>query len=120
MTDKVVNRRDRLLDKNNVQYVLVLASGTTTDGLFITTDVLGGQKRVNDLVNNKTIVDVKDTMTRVTDIGLTLTNLPRQWEYLSVAKLSSKNINRNARLLEKSSPWSQQEVAGIQIAGDTM
>ena len=120
VTEKVNNRFDLKTDKNNTKYILALASGTSLDGLFLYSELFGGQKRVNDLVNNGSIITVSYFDTADESIGMTLTNLPRAWQYLSIAKLGRRNINRNGVLLEKNSPWSHQEVAGIQLAGDNM
>lgn len=49
---------------------------------------------------------------------MTLSNLDRQRQYMSVAKLSRKTLTKNTWGLEKTSPRSQQEAAGIQLAGD--
>ena len=98
----------------------MLASGTNLDGLFLYHELLGGQKRVTDLINNGNILTVNYYDTQDETITLTLNDMPRAWQYLSVAKLGRRNMNRNAMLLEKNSPWSHQEVAGIQVAGDNM
>lgn len=120
LTDKATNRHQHIIDKNNTRYILVLSTGTNLDGLFLYSDIFGGQKRVTDLINNGNIITVSYYDPTDESIGLTLTNLERQWQYLSVAKLSKRNINRNGILLEKASPRSHQEVAGIQLAGDNM
>lgn len=120
VTDKVTNRHELLTDRNNTKYILVLTSGTNLDGLFLYSELFGGQKRVNDLVNNGNIHSIAYYDAADTSIGTTLTDLPRERQYLSVAKLSRRNINRNGILLEKASPWTHQEVAGIQVAGDNM
>ncbi len=118
LTDKVTNRYIRDITTKNTKYILVLASGTNLDGLFLYSDLFGGQKRVSDLISNGSILSVEPYDTADASIGMTLNSIPRQWEYLSIAKLSIKQTNSKARLLEKASPWSQQEVAGIQQAGD--
>jgi|GEM_PF-5956617 len=41
MTEKVANRNDLGLHKNNTKYVLVLASGTNLDGLFLYSEIFG-------------------------------------------------------------------------------
>ena len=116
VTDKATNRHDLQTDRNNTKYILVLTSGTNLDGLFLYSELFGGQKRVNDLVDNGSIHSIAYYDSTDESIGLTLTDLPREWQYLSIAKLSRRNINRNGLLLEKSSPWSHQEVGGIQVA----
>lgn len=73
---------------------------------------------MSDLQSNKTIIDIQYYDPSDDAIGIALHDLPREWQYVSVAKLSSKNINGNGTLLEKASPRSQQEAAGIQLAGD--
>lgn len=120
LTEKVNNRADHLLTKNNVKYILVLSSGTSVDGLFLYNELQGGQKRVSDLISNGTILRVDYYENADESLGLTLTDLPRQRQYLSIAKLSKRAINRNAMLIEKASARSQQEVAGIQTAGDNL
>lgn len=41
LSDLVTNRHLSMLNKNNTKYVLVLASGTNLQGLFLNTDLLG-------------------------------------------------------------------------------
>ncbi len=114
LAEKVNTRHDHLSsisnENSNVRYALLLTSGTNLDGLFINTDLLGGQKRVSDLVSNRTIVQVSYYDPADEALGLVLNNLSRDRHYVSVAKLSRKSLNRSAMLLEKASPRSQQEV----------
>ena len=73
---------------------------------------------MSDLINDKTILSVDYYEPTEESIDMTLENLERQWQYMSVAKLARKTISKNAWVMEKSSPWSQQEVAGMQLASD--
>lgn len=123
LAEKVNTRHDHLSvigngNETNVRYALLLSSETNMDGLFINTELLGAQKRVSDLVNNGTIVEVEYYDPVDEALGLTLHDLSRDWHYVSVAKLSRKSINRSGTLLEKASPWSHQEVGGTQLAAD--
>lgn len=120
LTDKVHHRFSHALNRSNTKYVLVLASGTNLDGLFLYDELLGGQKRVSDLINNGSVLRVTYFDSNDDTIGLTLTDLPRAWQYLSVAKLGSRSLGRTATLLEKNSARSHQEAAGIQAAGDNL
>lgn len=98
--------------------MLILPQGTQTAGLFISDDLLGGQKRVSDMIQDRSILEIQYYQPEQETIELVLTDLARQWNYLSVAKLSRKNINRNGVLLEKISPRSHQEAAGVQQKSD--
>ena len=119
LNDTVSTKYDHLLGKAGTKYALVLASGTNIDGLFLSSDPLN-QKRVSDLIGNKTIVQVNYYDPSDMSVNLTLTNIPRQRRYLSVAKLSRKSLGvfKKGVLLEKASPRSRQEVAGKQFLGD--
>lgn len=121
LTDKVATKHNKLIGKEETKYALVLASGTKMEGLFLSTDTLS-QKRVTDLLANKTIVQVSYYDPSDAAVALTLTNIPRQRQYLSVAQLSHRTIggllSKKGLLLEKASPRSRQEVAGKQALGD--
>lgn len=58
-------------------------------------------------------------------ITVTLKNLPRKWLYTSIATLTEtpqdlgKSQQQNFTLYKKTSPWSNQTVAGMQNLGDT-
>gem|GEM_PF-3714548 len=49
---------------------------------------------MSDLVKNGSIHTVSYFDTSDVTIGLTLTDLPRAWQYISVAKLGSRTLNR--------------------------
>lgn len=61
------------------------------NGLFLSSDPIS-QKRVSDLVANKTIVQVSYYDPADASVALTLTNIPREWQYLSVAQLSQRSL----------------------------
>lgn len=101
-------------------YVLVLPEDTTLD----TNDRLilpygSNPIAINTLLNTQELVDVMYYDPSEEDISITLVELSRKWKYAQVAALHNR-WNDNIMVFERSSPWSNQIVAGMQLIDDTI
>jgi hypothetical protein len=101
-------------------YVLVLPEDTVLDNNdriilpYGTNSVL-----INTLLNSQEIVDIMYYDPSEENISITLVELSRKWKYAQVAALHNRS-NQNVMVLERSSPWSNQIVAGMQLMDDTI
>lgn len=74
---------------------------------------------INTLLNTEEVVDIMYYDPNEEDISITLVELSRKWKYAQVAALYNRG-NENTMIFERSSPRSNQIVAGMQLIDDTI
>lgn len=105
------------------KYIVVLPKGTDYKKWLLTID--------NDYIKKPINLELGDRILAVEyydpakeDITLSFKDLPREWLYINIATLTitqddlSTNQQKSLILYKKSSPWSNQTVAGMQNLGD--
>ncbi len=116
--------RDFLWKKQQQKYIVALPKNSDYKKWLITIDENFEKKSINlELWDTILAVEYYDQAQK--KINITLKDLPRKWLYTSIATLTStpeelSNTQRkNITFYKKSSPRSNQTVAGMQNLGDT-
>lgn len=116
--------RDFLRDRDPTQYILILPDNTPYATGLITIDEKTVKRPIS-LALKENIVGVYYYTTSQENISITLTNLPRKRLYTSITSLRisqedlTSSQQKRVTLYKKSSPWSNQTVAGMQNLWDT-
>ena len=115
--------RDFLLSPEKPKYLLVLPKDTDYKNILLTIDENNTKRPVNLDLNEKILaIEYYDPANN--DISVTFKELPRERLYTSIATLNITQEEltfaqkKSLILYKKSSPWSNQTVAGLQELGD--
>jgi hypothetical protein len=115
--------RDFLLSPEKPRYLLILPKDTDYTNILLTIDENYTKRPVNLDLDEK-IIAVEYYNPANTEISITFKNLPRERLYTSIATLNinqeelSNTQQKSLVLYKKTSPWSNQTVAGLQELGD--
>jgi hypothetical protein len=103
----------------SAKYIVVLPKDTDYTGTMLTIDKDFIKKRITSQLGNN-ILAVEYFDPEQESISMTLKNLPRKWLYINLATLNitqgdlSNSQQKTLKLYKKSSPRSNQTVAGMQ------
>lgn len=106
------------------KYIVVLPEGSDYTGIMLTVDENMVKKRISSQLGN-TILEVAYYNPDQDNITITLNDLPRKWLYTSIAALRDTSTSltssqqKSVKLYTKTSPRSNQTVAGMQNLWDT-
>ena len=99
------------------KYVLVLPQGADTGSALLDLQNDLNTSTVSSLYTGK-IIQILTYDPSVSDIKATLSEIPRNREYIKIAKLAADPYKGSLVKWTKISPWSNQLVAGRQLIGD--
>ena len=108
------------------KYILVLPEWMEPNGLDLDIYAEVDRENIQDLIDDGTIMSVETYDGRAENISAILTNVPRQRYYTQMAWLTLKQwwwwflwLWSSSWYLEKTSPWSLQDLAWAQAISDT-